>query len=461
MKFTQTRTRRNQQGAAVLLFAIAILIMFVTIGEGLRAMATATDLQNSMTTSARTDRVREAIAKFIAANNRLPCPAIPMADTAVGAGTEAPTPGTCTGALSGTSTKRGILPWVALGLPVEVSYDAYGRHFTYMVATAATGLTQQTVGGITGTITLHTAAPVVTGLYDATVAPTQNQLNACSTTASVISCNRRGIVALISHGENGLGGYLPNGTQLTFVASRQNTSDPEYENADSDDALVTKDAITTTDDTVSMFDDKVVVWSAADIIKRVPITESVVSADRVTNQKLQIVKMAIIGFAMRSTTVSPGSTCLSSGSPAGVFCRRLPVPDYSPMDGSEDSTTTGTGLYPTGTNHARVPYTSIGLLQNDVKDGWGNYFDYAVSERRLARAGNTSSTSHRGFSGTTPANPASAVISSCSTYHCFTVTSGGPDGQIGGAYSADDITLVVKIDEIRTLFSAASVNYPP
>lgn len=456
MKFTQTRTRRKQQGAAILLFAIAILIMFVTIGEGLRAMATATDFQNSMTTSARTDRVREAIAKFIAANNRLPCPAIPIADTAVGAGTEAPTPGTCTGALSGTSTKRGILPWVTLGLPVEVSYDAYGRHFTYMVATAATGLTQQTVGGITGTITLHSAAPISLGLAGV---GSQNQINACSTTPSETSCNRRGIVALVSHGENGLGGYLPTGTQLTFVASRQNTSDPEYENADSDDALVSKDAISSIDDTVSMFDDKVVVWSAADIIKRVPITESVASADRVTNQKLNLVKMAIIGFAMKSTTVQPGSTCLSTGTPAGVFCRRLPVPDFaSPQNGSEDSTTTGTGLYPTSGNHARVPYVSIGLMLDDIKDGWGNYFDYAVSDLLIARAGNTSSTQYRGFSGTAPANPATAVISVCSTKHCFTLTSSGPDGVMG---NSDDIYVAVTLDEIRSMFTAAGVTYPP
>jgi hypothetical protein len=259
-----------------------------------------------------------------------------------------------------------------------------------MVATAATGLTQQTVGGITGTITLHSAAPISLGLAGV---GSQNQINACSTTPSETSCNRRGIVALVSHGENGLGGYLPTGTQLTFVASRQNTSDPEYENADSDDALVSKDAISSIDDTVSMFDDKVVVWSAADIIKRVPITESVASADRVTNQKLNLVKMAIIGFAMKSTTVQPGSTCLSTGTPAGVFCRRLPVPDFaSPQNGSEDSTTTGTGLYPTSGNHARVPYVSIGLMLDDIKDGWGNYFDYAVSDLLIARAGNTSST---------------------------------------------------------------------
>jgi len=438
-----------------LLFAIAILIMFVTIGEGLRSMTSATDFANSMTTSARMDRVREAIAKFIATNNRLPCPAIPQSDTIVGAGVEAPTPGTCTGALSGTATKRGLVPWVALGLPVEVSYDAYGRHFTFLVATAATGLTQQTVGGITGAITLHSAAPVVLGLAGV---GSQNQTNACSTVAAVTSCNRRGIVAVVSHGENGLGGYLPNGTQLTFVAGRQNANDPEYENADSDDALVTMDAVTSTDDTVSMYDDKVVVWSTADIIQRVPITESVASADRVTNQKLQVIKSALIGFAMGHTTVSPGSTCVSSGTPAGVFCRRLPVPDYSPLDGSEDSTTTGTGLYPTAGNHARVPYISVGLLLNDIKDGWGNYFDYAVSERRFVRAGNASAASHRGFSGTTPANPASAVIAACSIYHCFTLTSSGPDGTMG---TSDDISIAVKLDEIRTLFNAASVTYPP
>src|ERR1019366_2841158 len=107
-----------------------------------------------------------------------------------------------------------------------------------------------------GNITLHSGTPAVLGLSDG--GGSQNQLNGCSTTPGN-KCNLAGVVAIVSHGKNGSGVYLPNGTRAALPNAASNPG--ELENTNGDTAFVT--SLTGPSD---YFDDVVMVLAPDDLI---------------------------------------------------------------------------------------------------------------------------------------------------------------------------------------------------
>jgi type II secretory pathway pseudopilin PulG len=89
-------------------------------------------------TRQRLKNIETALANFVAINKRLPCPA----DGADTSGTELRTAGTpdcTTGVPASTEQKRGVVPWVPLGLTASDVQDGWNNQITYR---AAFGLTQ-------------------------------------------------------------------------------------------------------------------------------------------------------------------------------------------------------------------------------------------------------------------------------------------------------------------------------
>ena len=155
---------------------------------------------------------RLALQNFVGRTGRLPCPAVHTdVETASTFGVEAPNPGTCTGTVNLGSglAKYGTVPWKTLGLSAVSATDGWYNLFSYAVTTTATSTTLDTVGGMRGALTVHTAAPIANGLP-----ATGNQINACSTTAGDNSCNLFASVIIISHGKNGLGAYSSAGVAV-------------------------------------------------------------------------------------------------------------------------------------------------------------------------------------------------------------------------------------------------------
>jgi type II secretory pathway pseudopilin PulG len=179
---------------AVVIAIIGFLAFMITplIG-GQMAVAKARETRNKL------DPLKSAIVSFVAANNRLPCPAVEnLPSTDPQYGREATTPGTCTGTTSLTGgASRGIVPWVSLGMTGEAAADAFGRFFMYAVTTSQTNLVANTIPGMTGVIAIHSATPVSVA----------NQTNV----------NNLAVFVVLSYGSDGYGAFNPgSGAQTPF-----------------------------------------------------------------------------------------------------------------------------------------------------------------------------------------------------------------------------------------------------
>jgi prepilin-type N-terminal cleavage/methylation domain-containing protein len=192
------------RGFTLIELAIALAIIGLLLGMLMVPFNTQVDQQRTGDTQRQLHLISEALMGFALANGRLPCPAAPnIANTTVGAGLENK-PGTdCAGA-------EGVVPWATLGVP---EIDAWGRRLTYRVT--AEFANDPPVGGMQSTFTL-------TDIGNLTV--TNGAANIATSIAAVV----------VSHGKNGAGGYLMDGTRMALGAG------DEGENSDGDNTFVSR-----------------------------------------------------------------------------------------------------------------------------------------------------------------------------------------------------------------------------
>jgi prepilin-type N-terminal cleavage/methylation domain-containing protein len=71
---------------------------------------------------------------------------------------------------------------------------------------------------------------------------------------------------------------------------------------------------------------------------------------------------------------------------------RLPCPDtdFAAPDGAENRATPGNPATACGARFGIIPYVTLGLARDSVRDGWGNFFSYHVANTAAANAGNGS-----------------------------------------------------------------------
>jgi prepilin-type N-terminal cleavage/methylation domain-containing protein len=69
---------------------------------------------------------------------------------------------------------------------------------------------------------------------------------------------------------------------------------------------------------------------------------------------------------------------------------RLPCPDtnFTAPDGVENRTTAGDPTTACSAAFGIVPYTTLGLARDAVRDGWGNFFSYHVSNTNISATSN-------------------------------------------------------------------------
>ena len=196
---------RRAAGFTLIELAVSLAIIALLLGALMVPLNTQIDQQRINDTNKQLTLISEAIAGFAVTTGRLPCPATPTAaNTLAGAGLENK-PGAACG------ITEGVVPWATLGMP---ELDAWGRRFTYRVTPA---FADDPAGGVqasfaladTGNINITTAGGAVT-----------------------IAANMA--AAVVSHGKNGAGAYLPDGGRLAL-----GTAD-ELENADADANFVSK-----------------------------------------------------------------------------------------------------------------------------------------------------------------------------------------------------------------------------
>lgn len=389
--------RPRQRGFSILEIAVVIAIL------GFLAFLIAPILSSTVSysrlreTRVKLDPIKSAIVAFVAANNRLPCPAIESLSSAnAGYGREAATPGTCTGATALTGgAVRGVIPWVTLGLPADAAADAYGRFFTYLVTTSQTALTANTLPGMTGVLAVHNATPVAAG----------NQVNA----------GNLAVAAVISHGSNGSGGFNPESGARTPVPAGSD----ELENTDTANVAIVDKAAS--DQAANPFDDIVLWITPGDLLAQL-IPSGVKTPQGAMQEKLQAIKAGILSY-VASDTADP------DGAGTRTRARRMPCAD-----------TNGDGAQDCPQRVGTVPYSALAIPVTAATDPWGRLIRYDVQDPNLL--------SHL-------SNGTSGIYSGTVGSLTVRLSSDGPDGVQG---SADDVSLTLTVSELRGALVAAGIQ---
>lgn len=206
-----------ERGFTLVELAMVLVIFSLLVGGMLMGLGAQRQIAEANESQKQLTEIRDALIGFAVTNGRLPCPADPTVATgSAGAGIErAATAGGCTG---GAAAVAGALPWATLGVQ---ELDVWGRRLSYRV----TGIFAQPI----------------TGQAAFTLASTGDINVRVVAAGTLLAANVPAVI--VSHGPNGLGGYLPTGVQMTASADAD-----EVENANANVEFVNKGATSTFDD---------------------------------------------------------------------------------------------------------------------------------------------------------------------------------------------------------------------
>jgi prepilin-type N-terminal cleavage/methylation domain-containing protein len=256
-----------QRGFTLVEIAVVLIIAGLALGTGLAILGARLEQAKVDNTRVRAEAIRQALVNFASRNYRLPCPAAPgilqgTANYGVERETVAAGVRTCTvvsglvnniGGAAPAGVSRGTVPCMTLGIPEDACVDGWDTRFTYFVANSAVQLNQINISSMQGTMTVHQITPPAGAATTLGLAPTGNQINACSATAGDNSCNALAVAVVISHGANRAGGFTPGGAVAIPTAGV--ASAYEIENTDADVAFIQNDYVR---EGVSSFDDLVI-----------------------------------------------------------------------------------------------------------------------------------------------------------------------------------------------------------
>lgn len=238
-------------GFTLVEMAMVLMIVTLLLGGLVPTISAQMEAQRISETRRQMSEIRDALLGFAVINGRLPCPAqASLATGTTNAGREATAGNSCScqtlsgstntianstsGIACNNTSVTGVLPWATLGLPET---DAWNRRFTYRVTTR---FADQIVAGTTD------CTPAV-------IAPTASSFALCSpgTPDVLVASGSTNYVAtdvpaiFVSHGKNGNGAYISDGTQLAIGSNAD-----EIENSDNNLSFVSHEFTSEFDDLV-------------------------------------------------------------------------------------------------------------------------------------------------------------------------------------------------------------------
>lgn len=248
-------TQENRQSGSILIVVLGFIMVasvFLTFGVDFLKLRSPTE--DKRQTLADMDILINEIASYVQKNNRLPCPASPsVLPTASGYGleTKASNPSTsCT-------IREGIIPARTLYLPEKFMKDSWGNYYTYAISPVYADITATTevyqncrvypwsVGGNINPNKARFCCPgfspyasstdlrvrSISNTYDVGPRPAGGYAALNAGGASFGDAIESTALVIVSHGPNGVGAFLPNGSGAkatgTLLAN-------EEENADGD-----------------------------------------------------------------------------------------------------------------------------------------------------------------------------------------------------------------------------------
>ncbi|WP_372824746.1 prepilin-type N-terminal cleavage/methylation domain-containing protein [Polaromonas sp.] len=440
-----TALKARQRGFSLIEIALVLVIVGLALGTGLSLLSAKTAQARIDSTKERAAAVRQALVNYVAQNSRLPCPAAPgLVRGVAGYNVEqrnlVPVGGEVCIAASGlvnningtalTGVSRGTVPCTTLGLPEDTCTDAWGVRFTYFVQNVATRLTTNNISGIRGTMTVHTIVPPAAATPANGLAPTGNQINACTATVGDNSCNGFAVAMIISHGANRGGGFVP--TSAVVLPTAGVVSAYELENTNNTIQFIQNDYVETG---ANSFDDIVVPLVPRDVIASLSQTGALRQTGVLTTERFETIKIAIINQSF-ATPIGTGTTpnkqmtlSTESGAAAPYAFPGAPTLDFTNC-GAAPTTTQLLPLVAPPASQTNVP-----ALAGLINDLWGTPIRY----RRVV-------TTAFGASNNSCVTP-------------FVLISYGPDGQTGGVFANDDIIFPVTKADITTLLGRLGLTW--
>jgi prepilin-type N-terminal cleavage/methylation domain-containing protein len=291
--------KRHAAGFTLIETAIAIVVLGLISVAAINLHERANQQRTMQTTYDHMDEIVQALSVYAETAGRIPCPAAPADSTSTYGWERGVAPADITvgtgrfpmGTCAADGSREGIIPFMTLGLSEKTARDGWGRFFTYSVSPvfaqrndqAATAADMGVIHGRcrhTGwvnrfdnfnrnavkarfccadqrlttydwnndlVIQLTAAGNVISPQRDSVLSGHYNQMTASTTETSpggdvypVIDDSRieAPAFALVSHGPNGLGAYLVNGTD---GRNSYPTSANEVENTNNDRIFVDRD----------------------------------------------------------------------------------------------------------------------------------------------------------------------------------------------------------------------------
>ncbi len=227
------RRRGGQQGFTLVELAIVMAVAGLMLAGTMNLLGGQLDQSRTRATRDRLQMAHDALVSFYISHAHLPCPAdgaLASSDASYGRA-QPETSGSCAGV---AATDR-VLPWRTLGLQEELSFDGWRQRLTYHVSAPLT-----TAGAAgPGDLSARDGAAGVPGTSELTAAAA---------------------FVVLSHGDNGLGAWLPSGQRKTTAGIPTH----EAENTDGAEPFVDKAPSQAPGDE---FDD-LVIWRGKEALAR-------------------------------------------------------------------------------------------------------------------------------------------------------------------------------------------------
>jgi prepilin-type N-terminal cleavage/methylation domain-containing protein len=432
-------------GFTLLEMAMVLAIIGLILGAAISATTVLMKSSKISTTQTKENTIKAALINFIAVNNRLPCPADPtgvLAAPGVEVINTATTPKSCnvnTSVTLSTATApaypvyTGVVPWASLGLTQEGATDAYFHFFTYLVAQTAiqtvpaAQVTKNvpSISGLKGAISIYSQGAA----GSLTLA---NQINNCMSAAYVANTNITSpynpcsaVVALISHGPDGLGAYTTNGAAATVQYT------DEQLNASHTSQIVIHDIDAGSS---NPFDDIILPMTSSDLLSPLTANGTIPTYNALLNLDFANINSAIANYLIANKI---------------LICTQQQQQQQQQQNCSNNYNTY-TVLsadsvldYPVGifTPNAQTQTPVFYYLPSSyIYDPWGNLISYTAYKT------NGQSQQH---------NQSTNITCSLTNYpvQIYSLTSYGPDGLTTGLASDDDISMKITFSQLVPVFN--------